>query len=290
MFGYVKPFAPDLYVREYELYRAVYCGICKSMHRRTGFFSSFTLSYDSVFLALVRMLYGDRDIKVKKARCLANPFRRRKIVAENPAIEYTARVCAILIYEKLRDDLHDGGFLKKCRSLLLLPYAAYAKRRANLPLLSASVRDALSRLSALEREGVASVDAPATVFGELLGEVFAYGMKEEDRETLYDIGHALGRYIYAADAAEDYPDDVKGKSYNPYVLSYGGAPLDGEMKKTMQTSLTLTLGTLASALEYLPFGNAAAVESILKNTVYVGLPERLSFLKDTASDEKKGTL
>ena len=289
MFGYVKPFAPDLYVREYELYRAVYCGVCKSMHRRTGFFSSLTLSYDSVFLALVRMLYGDRELKVEKARCLANPFRRRKIVAENPAIEYTARVSAILIYEKLRDDLHDGGFFKKCRSLLMLPYAAYAKRRARLPELSATVRDALSRLSALEREGVASVDAPATVFGELLGAVFAYGMRQEDQETLYDIGHALGRYIYAADAAEDYEEDRKGHGYNPYVLSYGGAPLDGEMKGTMHTSLTLTLGTLASALEYLPFGNAAAVENILKNTVYVGLPERLAFLKETA-DERKETL
>ena len=30
MFGYVKPAYPELLVKEYELYRAVYCGICEA--------------------------------------------------------------------------------------------------------------------------------------------------------------------------------------------------------------------------------------------------------------------
>ncbi|MFT9057020.1 MAG: DUF5685 family protein, partial [Ethanoligenens sp.] len=28
MFGYVKPFKPELKIREFEAYRAVYCGMC----------------------------------------------------------------------------------------------------------------------------------------------------------------------------------------------------------------------------------------------------------------------
>ena len=56
MFGYVRPYVPDLRVREHELYRAVYCGLCRSMGKHTGCASSFTLSYDFVFLAAVRMV------------------------------------------------------------------------------------------------------------------------------------------------------------------------------------------------------------------------------------------
>ncbi len=288
MFGYVKPYAPDLYVREYELYRATYCGVCKSMHRHTGFFSTLTLSYDMVFLALVRMLYGDRRIEVERRRCLVHPFRRRKMLKENAALEYTARVSALLIAENIRDDLHDRGFFKRLRALFLMPYAALSAKRARLPALSATIRTQLRRLYEMERAKETSVDTVASVFGELLGAVFSEGIREEDRETLYDIGHALGCYIYAADAAEDYEDDRRHGAYNPYVLSYGGAALTAEMKATVHTSLLLTLSRLSGAIEYLPFGGADAVEHILKNTVYVGLPERLSFLKEERPDAEKG--
>ena len=51
MFGYVKPVADELLVREHEFYRAAYCGICRAMKKHTGCLSNVTLSYDSVLLA-----------------------------------------------------------------------------------------------------------------------------------------------------------------------------------------------------------------------------------------------
>ena len=43
-------------------------------------------------------------------------------------------------------------------------------------------------------------------------------------------------------------------------------------------SLRLTLERLAEAVEKLPFGEDKAVESIIKNTVYLGLPDRITQL------------
>ena len=57
MFGYVKPVVGEMLVREHEFYKATYCGICRAMKKHTGALSNVTLSYDSVFLALMRMLY-----------------------------------------------------------------------------------------------------------------------------------------------------------------------------------------------------------------------------------------
>ena len=57
LFGYVKPVARELKVKEYEFYKATYCGICRAMKKHTGTLSNIMLSYDSVFLALVRMAY-----------------------------------------------------------------------------------------------------------------------------------------------------------------------------------------------------------------------------------------
>ena len=55
MFGYVKPVVTELLVKEYEFYKATYCGICRSMKKNTGALSNVTLSYDSVFLPSVRL-------------------------------------------------------------------------------------------------------------------------------------------------------------------------------------------------------------------------------------------
>ena len=34
MFGYVRPFKPYMRMFEYDIYKAVYCGLCKDMGRR----------------------------------------------------------------------------------------------------------------------------------------------------------------------------------------------------------------------------------------------------------------
>ena len=55
MFGYVRPFAPEMKVAEYEMYRGVYCGVCREIGRTSGQLSRFALTYDIVMLCAVRM-------------------------------------------------------------------------------------------------------------------------------------------------------------------------------------------------------------------------------------------
>jgi hypothetical protein len=75
LFGFVKPFVPQLRVGEYEFYRGAYCGLCRSMNKCTGAVSSLTLSYDMVFFALVRsVLAGDKYIIKKKLKIYSSLF------------------------------------------------------------------------------------------------------------------------------------------------------------------------------------------------------------------------
>ena len=87
---------PLLRVSEYEFYRGAYCGLCAAMNKRTGAASSMTLSYDMVFLALVRgALTGERYI-LKKKRCAVHPIKKRTMMLPNGALDYTAQINAIL--------------------------------------------------------------------------------------------------------------------------------------------------------------------------------------------------
>ncbi len=288
MFGYVKPHHPELLVKEYEFYRATYCGICRAMKRHTGALSNITLSYDSVFLALLRMLFvPDSDFAVEKRRCIAHPMKKRAMLKENPAIEYTARAFAILTYHKVLDDLNDESLGKR---MLLAPSRPILKggaKKAKIPTLREVIAERLEKITELEKKNLASVDEPASLFGELLGEVFAYGLDGSDRLVMYQCGYHLGSFIYAADAAEDYDDDVKSGKYNPYALIYGGKPLTDENKETIKCALLLECKQIEAAVNLMPFGERRIIENIVKNTIYLGLVKRISFLDPNSDKENK---
>lgn len=283
MFGYVKPVVADLLVREHEFYKATYCGICRSMKKHTGTLSNVTLSYDSVFLALVRMAYiPDLECRTELRRCIAHPAKRRPMLEENEATEYTARAFAILTHYKLLDDISDEKLVKRAAVSLARPITSHAVSLADLSDLEAIVADRLARITELEEAKCPSIDEPAELFGQLLGEIFSYGYDGEARLVSYECGLHLGRFIYAADAAEDYDKDARSGSYNPYVIQYGGAPLTDENRQSIKTGLILECSRIEAAVNLMPFDGKATIENIIKNVIYLGLVKRIDFL-----DERK---
>ena len=290
MFGYVKPVVGEMLVREHEFYKATYCGICRAMKKHTGGLSNVTLSYDSVFLALVRMLFlPDSVFKAENKRCIAHPLKKRPMLLENSALEYTARAFAVLTYYKMRDDISDEGGFKKLGAAMLGPVTSSAKKMAELSDLEKIVHDGLAEITALEEGKCPSVDQPAAIFGDILGEIFAYGLDERDALVTRQVGRHLGRFIYAADAAEDYDDDLKTGKYNPFVLLYDGKPLTKENRESIKCGLILECRGLESAVNLLPFGSRKTIESIINNVIYLGLIKRIEFLdSDKKECKKKG--
>ncbi len=289
MFGYVKPYSPELLVKDYEFYRATYCGICRAMKKHTGALSNVTLSYDSVLLALVRMLYiPDSEISAEKKRCIAHPMKKRCMLTENSATEYTARAFAILTYHKALDDIRDERGFKRVAIGTVKPIISSGAKRADISYISDVCEKKLAQINELEDKGEVSVDEPARLFGELLGEIFAYGLAERDSIAPREFGYRLGRFIYAIDAAEDYEEDRKSGKYNPYVLLYGGAELTAENKNTIKCALLLECREMEKAVDLMPFGTRYTIENIIKNIIYLGLIKRMSFLDSENSKISDG--
>ncbi len=276
MFGYVRPYRPALTLREYEFYNALYCGVCHSLRQHTGWVSSFALNYDLVFLALVRLTAGEDRIRICPHRCMAHPTCKKNVVKENPATDYAARVLAILTYHKFEDDVKDNRGFQKLKAKIGRFLFKKARKKAALPDLDAKIAAHLQALSQVEAAGTPSIDAPAEIFGELLGEVFAYGAPEAYGEALYGLGCMLGKFIYGADAAEDYQKDRKKKNYNPFVLTY---PQWGkEEKEAVRTGLLMILEEGESLWHRLPYQNTVMVRHLIENIMYDGLVHRLDFL------------
>ncbi len=280
MFGYVTPRRLELRLREDIYYRSVYCGLCRAMKKTTGWGTNLSLSYDFVFYQLISMQAEGEMPELHRRRCIVHPFRRRKMLALSESLRRTARISLAFTYHKLRDDLADRGH--RLRAILAYPLfrRAYRRMARRRPLSCESeLRRSLDTLAAIERERVPSVDRAADAFGQMLGAAFREGREGDLSRILYEIGYRLGRFIYAADAAEDYDDDMRRGNYNPYLLAYGGRPLTDSDRAAMHTALTLELSRLAAAIDLLPEEGVCEGRELIRNILYLGLPDRIAFLK-----------
>lgn len=291
MFGYIRPAVPELKVKEHELYRAFYCGLCRAMRIRTTCFSSLTLSYDFVFLAMLRTVLEDCETELWSGRCVAHPLRKRAYVKQNPALEYCSAAAAVLTRGKVLDDIHDKTGLGRLRGYLLLPAANIMQKRGKADAeLIESVEGRLSELSALEKRTANGesfpADAFAELFGRLLGDIFAHGLCGAAGRIAYEIGFHTGKWIYFIDAADDLADDIKKSCFNPYKAADGSADLDcGRLR----ISLTMELRGIEAAVELIDFGERfASVGNIIRNTIYLGMPqcaERIIAKNPAAADK-----
>ena len=275
MFGYVKVQRSELRLREYEYYRACYGGLCRSMGQCTGQCSRLLLNYDFAFLAHVRMALCEEKPTLKRRRCLLHPFRRRAMMEPNAQLRYCAAASAILAYEKCRDNQSDERGLRRLLAFGegIFLHGAYRRAKKQLSPLAVSVRRHLQCLSHMEREGTVSADTPAAIFGELLGDVAAYGLEGAKQTLAKRIGFETGRFIYLLDAVDDLEQDVRKKRFNALRFAYGET-LSQAQKQELHDALLRSLCDLEAAFDLLPGGNPTQRE-ILNNILYLGMPGTL---------------
>lgn len=277
MFGYVRVNSLELKVKEYEFYRGTYCGLCRSMGKCTGQCSRMTLSYDFAFLALLRITFLKEKIAFGQKRCLAHPLKKRNYMKHNPSLAYCAQAAALLNYHKIADDLEDERGAKKLRARILHPFVSHSRKkalRAGLGALDERIAAGLARLAETEASGVASVDIPAGIFGDILGEIVSFGLSEADGRVASALGRTVGKWIYVADALDDLEDDAEKERYNPFLLLYGGELPDEQKREGIRLALKNQLYDAEAAADLITFDNEI-IENIIQNILYLGLPQRI---------------
>ena len=260
MFGYVMADLKELDKENQNRYGSVYCGICRQIPERTSQVARLGLSYDMAFLALLLMsLYEPQETGGKNA-CRLHPITKRPWV-DNEYIQYAADMNVALAYYNAADDYRDEKKLS-AKWMERLLKKDLPRLQAQYPRQCTAIEACLHKLSALEAESCANPDAPAGCFGALMGEILVY---REDMwsATLRQLGMALGRYIYLADAAVDYRRDIRKKQYNPFVKMG-----TGEDPARWEQYLVLAMGRCTDYFERLPL---VQDKKLLDNILYSGV-------------------
>ena len=262
MFGYIVPKVCELKVREYELFRAYYCGLCKAL--KSGYRKTAVLNFDSVFLYLLADSLCEGGTVVQPCKCGLHPFENRSKVVSDAA-GYAADVNILMAYFKAADDVRDKG---KGRLLQLFLKKAYRKAADKHPHIVEVAEKTIDELHRLEDGKTDSTDAVADTYARLLGTVFE-DVDVLQSHVLYDLGYSLGRWVYLIDAAEDWEKDEAAGEYNVYACRYEKRTQSAQQE--ILRSMQYSLAQAAQALEKLSLQKN---KELLQNIIYLGLREQ----------------
>lgn len=265
MFGYLVAKKPELKIREYEKYRASYCGLCQALKETCGPLGQTTLSYDMTFLAMTLTALYDSQTTAKTARCVAHGGRKMPYL-ENTWYWYAADMNLLLTYYKCIDDWHDER-KKKSRGIQLLLKKQKRRLKEQYPEKVSAVSRCIRRIWELEAaEGPVDdlrLDDLAVASGQLLAAVFA-PLSDVWEPELSLLGFSLGKFIYLMDAYDDLEKDVAAGVFNPLKDL---AQQDG-YEDRMKRLLMYAAADATAAFERLPILEDA---EILRNILYAGI-------------------
>lgn len=270
MFGYIRACKPEMRIKEHELYKAVYCSLCKEMGKTYGIFSRFTLSYDFTFYALLNMALKSDCCDIERKACTCNPLKKCQYLNNLSDMKMPAAASMILCYFKLMDNINDEKGFKRFKYILLKPFisSAYKKAAKLYPKLDSIAKEYIENQTRVEKENCDNIDIAAEPTAKCLAEMFKLISGDEISKRCLDrLGYSIGRYIYILDAAVDLEEDIKLNRYNPLKSMNE----KGEYSKDfIAGQLNICIGEAAKSYELL---DIKKFKNIIDNLIYLGLQD-----------------
>ncbi len=290
MFGYITPEKPELKVREYDLFRAVYCGICKSIGKSYGLIPKATITYDAAFLALLLAGVTGSGFHTANGRCMMHPLKKRCFAVNNEISGYVSEMNIIMAYHNLVDKWKDDKNLPALGLKMMLGHT-YKRLKKKYPVKCRIFQAQIDALQKLENEKCCSMDKAAEPTGRIFEELVdpgSPGMACGNREALRWLGYNTGKWIYLIDAYDDLEEDIRKSKYNPLALQFGFKGGDPEgfrlsIRERVEFNLTHTLSQITKAYDIL---DIRCNSGIIENIIYLGMLRKTENILGAGSCKK----
>lgn len=273
LLGYVKAFKPEMKVKDYELYRGIYCSLCRALGRNYSPLAQLFLSFDFAFAAVLRLAAAENGCSFAPKRCPYNPAKKCMICSGKEELDFCAHAVIITVFYKVLDNIHDAGFKSRLLAALIYPivWLMHKKAARLAPEIEKIISESMKRQAEIEKKSEVCLDEAAHESAHALGEVFAIGFSGERKNSLYTLGYMVGRYVYILDAADDLEDDLKSGSFNPFKAEYGDMENEKTKKEFAERIRGMLNLTQSSALDALDSLEKKRFGNILENIIFDGL-------------------
>ncbi len=269
MFGYVMPSKGELKIKNWNLYQAFYCGVCRSLGKKYGQEARLLLNYDTTFLAV--LLAGIKGgYTLKPGRCLVK--MKKQMFAYGDAIDLAADINVLLAYYKSMDDWKDDHSVKGFVGKTLYGRAAHRASEKH-EAVARAIDEMVKGVDLIEFTNNQSPDTAAIPFREMMRAMAQYVMKGEvQSELVSEFCAILGKWIFIIDSLDDLEDDLKKKHYNPNTLQAQKFSVDQVLADAEQ-AMSMYMQDLANVFEKIVFKDEQ-LSDIIENVVFAGLMEK----------------
>ena len=178
-------------------------------------------------------------------------------------------------------------------TLLYLPLRCmYRRAAAKDAALAEQLAAAMAAFAQAEVQALPSADAPAAAFGEATAILLSHGLQGRAYTLARHLGLHIGKWLYFADAVDDYAEDVAKDRFNPLRALYGDSGLTAENRAAVATAMGHELMQADDALALLDYDDArcgSELRPLLTHMLQTALPALTHALADGSYDGGRGT-
>ena len=285
MKGRMRPYLPELTIRDYNTYMRYLRGVQRQMYKSYGFYACHLLRTNGVLFAILSDSLAGRMPTCKRQRVPGTPFRR-SMMCQTLGIRQAAQAEILMGWHNLQDrkysELRPAKRLRRAADKLLLR-RAYEKARQENP--------ALERLFAQEREQAVvqmnlsaknyalAAEPMSNVYGALYSTLATDDPNQ--RKSMRYIGSCIGRIFYLLDKAERFETDRRNGQYNVFVVN----ELNGQAA-AIENARRQALAAVNDLMRAYKMLDLKLNDTLLNNIMILGLQHAVYPLEQDADTEK----
>ena len=289
MFGYIRVNKPELKVKDFEIYNAVYCGLCREMGKTYGVFSKFCLSYDMTFVSLLSTALEDGCGQYEQKRCRVNPLKKCTYCKNDSGTQSLAAAASVALTDmKVLDNIEDSSFFKGLPFRFLRLFTKRWSKKACLkyPSLKKIIEEYYNGQKRVESDPDCCIDMAAEPTALAVSKI----LKMVSNNPKYDfvlerMGYCLGKWVYLCDVADDFLKDLKKEQFNPLTSQLPKG--EGPLKFAEQRLVPLMNNCFSECAGYSELLEIKKYKPILDNILYEGLKVRQKQIFDKSSCKEK---
>ena len=223
MQGRLRPYLPELTIRDYNTYMRYLRGVRRQMYTEYGIYACHLLRYNGVLFAILSDSLAGRTATCRRQR-VPGTLCWRRMMSQTQGIRLAAQVEVLLGWHKLQDrsysELRPFKRLIRAVDRLLLrrAYEHAVKENPALERLFGQERDqAVVQMNLSAKNYALAAEPMSNIYGALYSTLATDDASQ--RKSMRYIGSSIGRIFYLMDKAERFEADKRSGRYNVFVVN-----------------------------------------------------------------------
>ena len=284
MKGRMRPYLPELTIRDYNTYMRYLRGVRRQLYTGYGLYSCRLLRSNGVLFAILSDSLAGRMATCRRQR-VPGTLCWRDMMCQTLGIRQAAQVEVLLGWHSLQDrkysELRPAKRLRRAIDRLLL-HRAYEKAMQENPALErlfVQERDqAVVQMNLNAKNYAMAAEPMSNIYGALYSTLATDDPNQ--RKSMRYIGSSIGRIFYLLDKAERFEADRRSGRYNVFVVNeLNGQAAAVENARRQALAAANDLMRVYKMLD-LKFNN-----TLLDNIMLLGLHHAVDPLEQNADTE-----